>query len=348
MTTCTKQATCEHKYGASYGCPACVSRVRREYPEFPLQVTRDQRTKPGPTSVPWAVAERAWAAYSQQYSRDQSVERLAERGGFSWGEMDMYLPGWREATDAWKQLESALSEARASLECKKTEVLVLEGERDRQAADLQKLIEVAHRYGWNGVENAKALWDFFDNALSGEVDIQSPIPVPGLREALEQEIVEWSADRSWCRRCRTETAQTVDSQGARLPKPHQHAPTCPLAADAGEMLAPEHAGQVLVRVAQEAAQLGAEHALQDGYPLRPYRLQDQANGRQVLSVKLNGVRLSLSGRADDSASRHLLTYLFSCKDVRLVVVREGKLAAALGRPAVVEPAPRTGTEVRRG
>lgn len=114
MTTC-EQVTCEHKHGASFGCPACVRRVRAAFPEFPLQVTRDTKTKPGPVSVPWVVAERAWAAYSQIYGRDQSVERLAERGGFDWAEMDRLFPGWREATDAWKRLESELNSAQQDL-----------------------------------------------------------------------------------------------------------------------------------------------------------------------------------------------------------------------------------------
>lgn len=50
----------------------------------------------------------------------------------------------------------------------------------------------------------------------------------GLRQVLAQELVEWSADRSWCRRCRTETAQSMTPQGVRVPKAHQHAPGCPL------------------------------------------------------------------------------------------------------------------------
>jgi hypothetical protein len=51
------------------------------------------------------VADRAWATYSGRYGRDQSVERLAERGGFSWGEMDDLFPGWRDETCRWRELE---------------------------------------------------------------------------------------------------------------------------------------------------------------------------------------------------------------------------------------------------
>jgi hypothetical protein len=85
-----------------YGCPECVTAVRRRYHEFPLQ--RLPRGGNGPGSVPWVVAERAWSTYASQYGTGQSVERMAERGGFCWGEMDELFPGWRKATDEWEKL----------------------------------------------------------------------------------------------------------------------------------------------------------------------------------------------------------------------------------------------------
>lgn len=104
--------TCAHRE-AVFGCVACSARVRAKYPEFPLQVTRDNtKVKPGPLSVPWPVAEKAWAAYAQQYGTGQSVERLAERGGFDWCEMDMFHPGWREEVDPFRRLEAERDEWR--------------------------------------------------------------------------------------------------------------------------------------------------------------------------------------------------------------------------------------------
>ncbi|WNG57385.1 hypothetical protein F0U59_23425 [Archangium gephyra] len=91
-----KLPKCGH-WDAQFGCEECVAQVRAKYRGFPLQA--DRVAKPGPVSIPWPVAERAWAAYSARYGRDQSVERLAQRGGFSWGEMDELFPGWREVTD---------------------------------------------------------------------------------------------------------------------------------------------------------------------------------------------------------------------------------------------------------
>lgn len=46
--------------------------------------------------IPWALAEEAYAVYAKRYGTDQSLERLAERGGFGTDELDDMLPGWRE------------------------------------------------------------------------------------------------------------------------------------------------------------------------------------------------------------------------------------------------------------
>jgi len=73
---------------------------------FPLQTSRNPETKAGPLSIPWNVAEMAYAEYARQYGTQQSLARLAERGGFSWGEMDMLYPEWREKVDAVNDLRA--------------------------------------------------------------------------------------------------------------------------------------------------------------------------------------------------------------------------------------------------
>lgn len=45
--------------------------------------------------IPWHVAERAYEVYARKFGRQQSLERLAERGGFGVEEMDLFAPGWR-------------------------------------------------------------------------------------------------------------------------------------------------------------------------------------------------------------------------------------------------------------
>jgi hypothetical protein len=61
---------------------------------FPLQTSR--QAPPGPRQIPWSVAEKAYGEYSRQYGRSQTLERLAERGGFGWCEMDSLYPAWRD------------------------------------------------------------------------------------------------------------------------------------------------------------------------------------------------------------------------------------------------------------
>lgn len=69
------------------------------FPIIPYS-SREQGKGPHPMSVPWRIAELAYSVYASRYGRSQSLERLAERGGFHAGEMDMLLPDWRERYDA--------------------------------------------------------------------------------------------------------------------------------------------------------------------------------------------------------------------------------------------------------
>ncbi len=66
--------------------------------QFPIipDRRRDSTVAPHPMKVPWSVAELAYSVYMRRGGGDQSLERLAERGGFGAVEMDMFLPDWRE------------------------------------------------------------------------------------------------------------------------------------------------------------------------------------------------------------------------------------------------------------
>lgn len=48
----------------------------------------------GGLTIPWKVAEQAYAVYSRRYGCEQSLERIAERGGFGVEEMNRFLPNW--------------------------------------------------------------------------------------------------------------------------------------------------------------------------------------------------------------------------------------------------------------
>jgi hypothetical protein len=59
----------------------------------PEAVVRQFPMGDGPP-IPWSLAEALYAGYSQRYGTQQSLERLAERGGFGWGEIAIF---WNEA-----------------------------------------------------------------------------------------------------------------------------------------------------------------------------------------------------------------------------------------------------------
>lgn len=65
---------------------------------FPIQASRiehrDGRIESIPaTSVPWSEAEIAYETYAQLFGTQQSLERLAERGGFGRGEFTIFRAG---------------------------------------------------------------------------------------------------------------------------------------------------------------------------------------------------------------------------------------------------------------
>lgn len=57
---------------------------------FPIQAPPDTAVRyiyPQFRSCSWALAERAYAIYAERYGTGQSLERMAERGGF--GSLEM-------------------------------------------------------------------------------------------------------------------------------------------------------------------------------------------------------------------------------------------------------------------
>ena len=50
-------------------------------------------TRDAPSTVPWWLAQIAYDAYAKQYGTQQSLERLAERGGFGRAELLSLLRG---------------------------------------------------------------------------------------------------------------------------------------------------------------------------------------------------------------------------------------------------------------
>lgn len=69
--------------------PFCLARDALNATPAPAPPTEALRTFPmldGP-SIPWSLAETIYAKYSERYGDGQSLERIAERGGFGWSEV---------------------------------------------------------------------------------------------------------------------------------------------------------------------------------------------------------------------------------------------------------------------
>ncbi len=58
--------------------------------------------------IPWELAEEAYIVYASKYGTSQSLERLAQRGGFGAGEMDMLYPKWRPSLQLIERLQGEL------------------------------------------------------------------------------------------------------------------------------------------------------------------------------------------------------------------------------------------------
>lgn len=84
---------------------------------FPIQVGYSNSTAaPHPHKIPWSIAQLAYSVYARNYGGGQTLERLAERGGFGAGEMDEFLPDWRERCSEVTALRAQLTEANRRIE----------------------------------------------------------------------------------------------------------------------------------------------------------------------------------------------------------------------------------------
>lgn len=68
------------------GCGRVAGKKSDPNRPFPIQGW-DKGKSVQPSSIPWWLAEIAYEYYAEQFGRLQSLERLAERGGFGRGEL---------------------------------------------------------------------------------------------------------------------------------------------------------------------------------------------------------------------------------------------------------------------
>lgn len=143
---------------------------------FPLQTDRPS-VKPGPLRIPWIIAEKAYSDYARRYGRDQSLERLAERHGFSWAEMDQHYPPWRDEVDEVAKLRARVAELESALSSKPSalppardaEVAALVAERDALAGALKALDSWRARMPDAEFNDASPHWKWWHEAPLAQV-----------------------------------------------------------------------------------------------------------------------------------------------------------------------------------
>lgn len=114
----------------------------RTFPVFYSYAER--KAEPSPVRrIPWSIAERAYMVYSGKYGTRQSMETLAARGGFSPGELDMFVPGWRDDVSEIVRLTA--------------EVARLTAERDNARDDLRRECEASEHHRAEAARYREAL-----------------------------------------------------------------------------------------------------------------------------------------------------------------------------------------------
>lgn len=69
---------------SEHSCPPCICGKRA-----PVQA--DRNVGVGPGSIAWSEHLEAWNRYAARYGTSQSAERVAERGGFGYEELLIFL-----------------------------------------------------------------------------------------------------------------------------------------------------------------------------------------------------------------------------------------------------------------
>ena len=113
-------------------------------PMFPIS-TQDPYPHPHPAQIPWSMAELAYSKYARQFGTSQSLQRIAERGGFGPAEMDMFCPGWIAQSLETTTLRNKLVDAREDLVDRDQEIFVLKGQLRVLGANFD---EIAAAVGW--------------------------------------------------------------------------------------------------------------------------------------------------------------------------------------------------------
>lgn len=103
-------------YGYGHTMTPEITDQARKAAEKPFPIQSEYGYGPHPITVPWCVAEKAFAVYRDRYGTNQSIERIAERGGFGPSEMDKFYPTWKEEVSALAAKDKLIAELRREVE----------------------------------------------------------------------------------------------------------------------------------------------------------------------------------------------------------------------------------------
>lgn len=76
--------------------------------------------------IPWSLHLRAYDAYCKKYSRQQALIEGGCRGGFSTGELDMLVPGWRDEVSELGRVKTALDASHQEVDALRAELVLLD------------------------------------------------------------------------------------------------------------------------------------------------------------------------------------------------------------------------------
>lgn len=158
---------------------AQVEELKAKQRLFPIQLERG--VKPHPTRIPWSVAEKAYSVYAARYGRDQSLERLAERGGFGPSEMDTYHLTWREESSEIFELRGAV-ERMTQEKAKEHDKWFAEARLFRELESALQQLRQAHEYLKNENEQLKTIAASLNDVIAGRV-----MPLAALRQSLTEQ-----------------------------------------------------------------------------------------------------------------------------------------------------------------
>jgi len=96
------------------GTPNCSMRPRPS-PTYAEKLAHERRNRPFPIQggfrIPWWAAERAYKTYARHFGTDQSLERLAQRGGFGLTEWGLLYAGLNPCHDWGGRAENETARA---------------------------------------------------------------------------------------------------------------------------------------------------------------------------------------------------------------------------------------------